>query len=99
MKLPAGSMMSAMRSLTSPRRLFLAGAVCVILGFVLPLLIVIGAIQNSFAFSFFIYILQFAGMIMGVIAAAGISLEDRIKREKPKKQDEDEQESTVGWME
>jgi len=87
-----------MRSLTSPRRLFLAGAVCVILGFILPLLIVIGVIENNFALSFFIYILQFTGMIMGVIAAAGISLDDRIKRQKPKEQDKKEQEDTVGWM-
>ena len=94
-------MMSAMNFLNSPRKLFLAGVICVVAGFVLPFLIVLGYITNTFALSFFIYILQLVGMILGIMAAAGLAIEKRYKGKKNKqaKEDEDEQESTTGWME
>ena len=94
-------MMSAMNFLNSPRKLFLAGVICVVAGFVLPFLIVLGYITNTFALSFFIYILQLVGMILGIMAAAGLAIEKRYKGKKNKqaKEDEDKQESTTGWME
>lgn len=101
MRWHAGCMMSDMRLLDSPRKFFWSGLVCVFLGFLLPLLIVIKVIENSFALSFFIYFLQAVGMILGVIAAAGIALKHRRKREIRKKEmeDQEDQEDTTGWME
>lgn len=102
MKLPAGYMMSVMKLLNSPRKLFWAGVVCVVLGFVLPFMIVLDFIENTFALTFLIYTLQLVGLILGVVAGAGLAFEHR-RKEKTKKEDEqaelDEQESTTGWME
>ena len=93
-------MMNAMNFLNSPRKLFWAGVICVVSGVVLPLLIVLGSIENTFALSFFIYILQLVGMILGVMAGAGLALDKRRKDEVKRKEDQpDEQESTTGWME
>jgi nitrate reductase gamma subunit len=100
MKLLAGYMMSGMKRLTSPRNLFWIGLVCVLLGFILPFLIVLGYLENSFGFSFFIFTLQVIGLILGVIAAAGMALEKRRKEEKEQtlENSEDDHESTTGWM-
>ena len=91
--------MSAMKFLNSPRKLFWAGVICVVAGFVLPFLIILGYIQNTFALSFFIYILQLSGMILGIMAGAGLAIERR-QKDKLKRQaeEEDEEESTTGWM-
>lgn len=98
--MPAGCMMSAMNFLNSPRKLFWAGVVCVVLGFVLPFLIVLGTIENTFALTFFIYTLQLVGMILGVMAGAGLALEKRRTNKKQARDDvPDEQESRTGWME
>ena len=100
MKSPAGCMMNDMNFLNSPRKLFWAGVVCVVLGFVLPFLIVLDFIENTFALTFFIYTLQLVGMILGVMAGAGLALSNRRKdKAKRKEQEEDDQESTTGWME
>jgi nitrate reductase gamma subunit len=89
-----------MNFLNSPRKLFWLGLVCVVLGFVLPFLIVMGILTNSFALSFVTYFFQLVGLILGVMAAAGLALE-RKRKDKAKKEAEepDEQESTTGWME
>ena len=93
-------MMNAMNFLNSPRKLFWAGVICVVAGFVLPFLIVLGYIENTFALTFFIYTLQLVGMILGVMAGAGLALDKRRKDEVKRKEDQpDEQESTTGWME
>jgi membrane protein implicated in regulation of membrane protease activity len=97
-------MMKDMNFLNSPKILLWSGIVCVLLGFILPFLIVIKIIENTFALSFFIYILQIVGMILGVMAAASLALERRRKdKAKGKKQEEnqeeqEEQEDTIGWM-
>ncbi len=93
-------MMNAMKNLTSPRSLFWIGLVCVFLGFILPFLIVLGYIENTFAFTFFIFTLQLVGLILGVIAAAGLALQKRRKEKekRDKEHPEDDQESTTGWM-
>ena len=89
-----------MRFLNSPRKLFWAGVICVVSGVVLPFLIVLGAIENTFALSFFIYILQLVGMILGVMAGAGLALEKRQKaQDNRREQTPEDQESTTGWME
>lgn len=94
--------MNDMKLLNSPRKLFWAGVVCVVLGFVLPFMIVMGYIENTFALTFLIYTLQLVGLILGVIAGAGLAF-DRRRKDKSKKEAEqaelDEQESTTGWME
>jgi len=100
--LPAGYMMSVMKLLNSPRKLFWAGVVCVVLGFVLPFMIVLDFIENTFALTFLVYTLQLVGLILGVVAGAGLAFERRgkDKARKQAEQDElDEQESTTGWME
>jgi high-affinity Fe2+/Pb2+ permease len=89
-----------MNFLNSPRKLFWLGLACALLGFILPFLIVLGIIKNSFALTFFTYTLQLVGMILGVMAAAGLALEKRRKVEKKRQAEEEaEQESTTGWME
>jgi hypothetical protein len=100
MKSLAGFMMSAMKLLNSPLKIFFLGLACVLLGFVLPFLIVLGIIENTFVLSFFIYVLQLIGMILGVIAAAGLAINKRFKDEEleAKEREKDEQESTIGWM-
>ncbi len=88
-----------MKNLTSPRKLFWAGAICVFLGFALPMMIILGFIENSFALSFFIYALQLVGMILGAIAAAGLVIRRRNKKEDSVQSDkENPQESDIGWM-
>jgi len=90
--------MRDMKNQISPLKLFLAGAICVILGFALPFIIILGFIENSFALSFLIYILQLVGMILGVVAAAGLAV-GRLNKEKDERQAEkDEQKSELGWM-
>jgi high-affinity Fe2+/Pb2+ permease len=89
-----------MNFLNSPRKLFWVGVVCVVLGFVLPFLIILGFIDNTFALTFFIYTLQLVGMILGVMAGAGLAVEKRQKEiNKRKSTEPDERESRTGWME
>lgn len=95
-------MMSVMKLLNSPLKLFWIGVGSVVLGFVLPFLIVLGFIQNSFALTFVIYTFQLVGLILGVVAGAGLALESRSKDRSKKKtevDDQEDQESTTGWME
>jgi len=91
-----------MKLLNSPLKLFWAGVVCVVLGFILPFMIVLGFIENTFALTFLIYTLQLVGLILGVVAGAGLAFERRGKDKARKKAEQDElddQESTTGWME
>ena len=88
-----------MRFLNSPHKLFWIGAACVVLGFALPLMLVLGLFENSILLSFFIYILQLVGFILGVISTAGMALKRRNAKEAKKSAKEEEQETTPGWME
>lgn len=99
MRWPVGYTMNVTKLLNSPIKIFFAGLFCVLLGFLLPLLVVIGIIENSFALSFFIYFMQLIGMILGVIAAAGLALKSRAKKARKTREQEEEQESTTKWME
>jgi len=93
-------MTNAMKLLNSPIKIFFAGLFCVLLGFILPFLMVLGIIQNSFALSFFTYTMQLIGMILGVISAAGLAINRRAKDElKKRKEQEEGQESSINWME
>ena len=91
-----------MKLLNSPRKLFWAGLICVILGFLLPFMIVLRFIENTFALSIFIYLLQLIGMILGIMSAAGLAInkryEEKLERE-AKEREADEKESDIGWME
>jgi hypothetical protein len=91
--------MNVTKLLNSPIKIFFAGLFCVLLGFLLPFLIVLGIIENSFGLSFFIFLMQLIGMILGVIAAAGLALKSRAKQARKKLGQEEEQESTTKWME
>ena len=91
-----------MKLLNSPRKLFWAGLICILLGFLLPFMIVLKFIENTFALSFFIYFLQLIGLILGIMSAAGMAInkryEDKLERE-AKEREADEKESDIGWME
>lgn len=94
-------MTSVMKFLNSPRKLFWIGLVCVLLGVILPFMIILDFIENTFALSFFIYTLQLVGMILGVMAAAGLAIDKRAKEKMErdaKQKEQDETESEVGWM-
>lgn len=54
-----------------PRTLILIGFIGVVLGFVLPFLMVIKAITSSIFLNFFAYGASVAGMMMGLMGAAG----------------------------
>lgn len=99
MKLPAGYMTNDMKLLNSPVKIFWIGAGCVVLGFILPLLMVLGVIESTLFLSFFTFILQIIGLILGVIATAGMALNRRMKKEQKKNSSENDHESTTGWME
>lgn len=99
--MPAGYMTSAMKLLNSPRKLFWAGLVCILLGVILPFMIVLKFIENTFALSFFIYILQLVGMILGIMSAAGMAINKRYEEkmeQDAKQKEEDLTESDIGWM-
>ncbi len=93
-------MTNVMKPLNSPIKIFWAGVVCVVLGFLLPLLIVLDVIENSFFLSFLIFVLQLVGFILGVISAASMALNRRRKKDDNNHpQEEDDQKSATGWME
>ena len=93
-------MMNDLKLLNSPIKFFWAGVAFVVLGFALPLLIVLGVIENSFFLSFSIFVMQLVGFILGVIAAAGMALKRRRKKEiKDRTEKEDDHRSYPGWME
>ena len=97
-------MMNAMKLLNSPLKIFWLGLACILAGFILPFLIVLGYITNSFGLSVFIYILQLVGMMLGVIAGAGLAIERRAKDKEPERLSSQEQDAaedqsdTVEWM-
>lgn len=55
---------------TQPVRLILIGFFLVLFGFVGPLLMVIGVVETSFAFSFLSHAASVSGLLLGVIGTA-----------------------------
>ncbi len=53
-----------------PVRLILIGFLLVLFGFVGPLLMVIGVVETSFAFSFLSHAASVSGLLLGVIGTA-----------------------------
>lgn len=88
-----------MKRPNSPRKLLWIGIVFVVLGFLLPLILVLGVIENSFALSLLAYLFQLVGLILGVVYAAGAAMDRREKDEVTTKSKQEEQESQIGWME
>lgn len=65
----------------SPKGMIGIGFVLVLLGFLLPFLVVIKMIENSFFLSFLAYGAQVSGLILGVIGAANHTMLDRHDKE------------------
>ncbi|MBI3158624.1 MAG: hypothetical protein HYZ26_03365 [Chloroflexi bacterium] len=61
----------------SPRNLILIGLILVVLGFVLPFMVVLKFIENSFLLSFLAYGAQVSGLMLGIIGAANYSTVNR----------------------
>lgn len=54
----------------SPRGMIVLGAVLVVAGFIVPLLMVIGAVRSTFLLAFLTYAASLGGLILGLIGAA-----------------------------
>lgn len=65
----------------SPRTFILIGFVLVLLGFLLPLLIVIKVLESTFFLNFFSFIASVVGLFLGVLGAAQYALEIRRSRD------------------
>jgi hypothetical protein len=61
----------------SPRNLILTGLFLVVLGFVLPFLVVLQIIENTFFLSFLAYGAQVSGLMLGIMGAANYSALNR----------------------
>jgi len=66
----------------SPRSFILIGFVLVLLGFLLPLLIVIKLLESTFFLNFFSFIASTVGLFMGILGAAQFAIEIRRSRDK-----------------
>jgi len=60
-----------------PRFFLITGFVLVFLGFILPLLMVIKALESTYFLNFFSFIASMIGMFLGMIGAAQYALEVR----------------------
>lgn len=65
----------------SSRSILWIGFVLVLLGFLLPLLIVIKVLESTFFLNFFSFIVSVVGLFLGLIGAAQYALEYRRNRE------------------
>ncbi len=65
----------------SSRNILWIGFFLVLLGFVLPLLIVIKVLESTFFLNFFSFIVSVAGLFLGLLGAAQYALEYRRNRE------------------
>lgn len=63
-----------------PKRLILIGFFLVLFGAVMPWLMVLGYIQNTFFLSFLTYGAQVSGLVVGTIGAAMLSKVNRDRR-------------------
>ncbi|MEA3375955.1 MAG: hypothetical protein U9R72_07135 [Chloroflexota bacterium] len=54
----------------APVRLILIGSILVLSGFVGPLLMIIGIVETSFAFSFLSHAASVSGLFLGVVGTA-----------------------------
>ncbi len=78
----------------SPKKMIIIGGICLLLGFILPLLVVIKTIPSNFPLLFVIYALQLFGMVislLGIFTLGAQKRKERLEREeygpdwKPKK--------------
>jgi hypothetical protein len=65
----------------SARSLLFFGFILVLLGFVLPLLIVLKILESTFPLNFFSFTVSLAGLFLGLIGAAQYAAESRRKRD------------------
>lgn len=64
-----------------PRTLIIIGAVLVLLGFILPLLILLKVLESTFFLNFLAFIASLLGLILGILGAAQYAVEVRRKRD------------------
>jgi len=57
----------------SPRKLILIGFVLVLLGFILPVLMVIGVLEATLLLNFFAYGASISGLLLGLIGTVYIT--------------------------
>ncbi len=55
--------------ITEPKFLFIAGVILLIIGWVLPLLMIMQMLESTFFLNFLAYICSFLGMMMGFVGA------------------------------
>jgi hypothetical protein len=65
----------------SSRSILWIGFFLVLLGFILPLLIVIKVLESTFFLNFFSFIVSVVGLFLGLLGAAQYALEYRRNRE------------------
>jgi hypothetical protein len=63
----------------TPKRLFILGVICLVLGVVLPLLMVLKIAESTYFLNFLSYTLSLLGMILGTIGLAYYVSENRRK--------------------
>jgi cytosine/uracil/thiamine/allantoin permease len=60
-----------------PKWLFLIGGVLVLVGWLIPLLMIMKYIESTFFLNFLSYIASFLGLVCGIIAAATYVMRNR----------------------
>jgi hypothetical protein len=65
----------------SSRRIILIGFFLVLLGFLLPLLMVIKVFESTFFLNFFSFIASVVGLFLGLMGAAQMAVEARRSRD------------------
>ena len=66
----------------SPRVIIIIGFVLVLLGFLLPLYMVIKLLESTFFLNFFSFIVSVLGLFLGLIGAAQVAIEVRRSRDR-----------------
>jgi hypothetical protein len=65
-----------------PRSFILIGFVLVLLGFLLPLLMVMKVLESTYFLNFFSFIASLVGLFLGLMGAAQYAVEFKRKRDK-----------------
>jgi hypothetical protein len=66
----------------SSRAIIITGFILVLLGFLLPLLMVMKVIESTFFLNFFSFIASLLGVFLGLMGAAQMAVEARRSRDK-----------------
>jgi len=66
----------------SSRAIIFIGFILVLLGFLLPLLMVIKVLESTYFLNFFSFIASLLGLVLGMMGAAQMAVEARRSRDK-----------------